>query len=247
MKKLLTLLGSVTLITTTSAAVIACGGTRSEQKVTDTKKKDDKEKSKEEDEGTEDKKEEKLILSGNVKKEISSLVKTILTEVVDPKEENEEEVIKDKDAISNDFVTLLDEILYEKNKNVDESLKDFKEEMFSFASPYFVGDLLGKFPELKEENKELLDKLVWSSEINENSQKKDLVGIIFNKRDELEKNKSKAPDDVDGKDKKTLENILAEYKEYIAEYKKGFEEEVAEQFKQIKKLIEKDLNTPETK
>ncbi|WP_230589460.1 lipoprotein [Mycoplasma capricolum] len=39
MKKLLTLLGLVTLIATTSVAVIACGGTRSEQKITDTEKK----------------------------------------------------------------------------------------------------------------------------------------------------------------------------------------------------------------
>ncbi|WP_243728825.1 lipoprotein [Mycoplasma capricolum] len=62
MKKLLTLLGSVTLIATTSVAVISCGGTRSEQKTTDTKEKDDKEKSKEKEE-TETKKEEKIVLS----------------------------------------------------------------------------------------------------------------------------------------------------------------------------------------
>ncbi|WP_243728826.1 hypothetical protein [Mycoplasma capricolum] len=172
----------------------------------------------------------------------------MLTEVIDPKEEdNEEEVLKEKDAISKDFANLLDEILEEKNKDVTKSLDNFKEELFKFASSFFVGDLFGRFPELKEENKESLDKLLWTSEINIENKKEDLIGIVLSKKEDLEKNNGKVSEDINGQNEKMLENILAEYKQYITEYKKAFEEETKEQFKKLKEVIQKDLKITEEK
>ncbi|KKW61393.1 lipoprotein [Mycoplasma capricolum] len=235
MKKLLTLLGSVTLIATTSAAVIACGGTRSEQKVTEDKKDDKTEKTKEE------KKEFKSVLSDQAKKEISNVVKTILTEVVDHTESGEKEIINSKDDISNEFAFLLDQILNEKHNNVDESLNFFKNELIEFSSPFFVGDLLGKFPKLKEENKELLNKLVWTSEINIDNKAQDIVGIVFDKNEDFEIDPTKVVSEFSDEDQKMIEDILSEYKQYITEYANLFEEETKEQFKKLKEIVEKDI------
>ncbi|WP_434342916.1 lipoprotein [Mycoplasma capricolum] len=141
MKKLLTLLGSVTLITTTSAAVIACGGTRSEQRNTDTEKKDDKEKSKEE---------FKSVLSDEVKKEASKIVTKILTDGLDLSDNSEDAVLKNKESISTEFANILDEILIENKNDVEKSLQDFKDKLVKFTAPFFIGDLLGQFPELED-------------------------------------------------------------------------------------------------
>ncbi|WP_434338025.1 lipoprotein [Mycoplasma capricolum] len=128
MKKLLTLLGSVTLIVTTSAAVIACGATRSEQRNTEDKKgKEDKSK--------EDNKEEKLTISESTKKEATNMIKTMLNETIDS-EKNEE--------ISKEFTNFLDDILFENKNDVEKSLKEFKEEVVGYLTDQLIGEITFK-------------------------------------------------------------------------------------------------------
>ncbi|WP_369024592.1 lipoprotein [Mycoplasma capricolum] len=128
MKKLLTLLGLVTLITTTSAAVIACGGTRSEQRNT-------KDKKGKEDKSKEDNKEEKLTISESTKKEATNMIKTMLNETIDS-EKNEE--------ISKEFTNFLDDILIENKNDVEKSLKEFKEEVVGYLTDQLIGEIAFK-------------------------------------------------------------------------------------------------------
>ncbi|WP_434342918.1 lipoprotein [Mycoplasma capricolum] len=128
MKKLLTLLGSVTLITTTSAAVIACGGTRSEQRNTEDKKG-------KEDKSEKEKKEEKLTISESTKKETTNMIKTMLSEVIDSEE---------NDDISKEFTNFLDEILVENKNDVEKSLKEFKEEVVGYLTDQLIGEIAFK-------------------------------------------------------------------------------------------------------
>ncbi|WP_434329237.1 lipoprotein [Mycoplasma capricolum subsp. capricolum] len=156
MKKLLTLLGLVTLITTTSAAVIACGGTRSEQKTEDKKEKEDKDKSKE------DNKEEKLTISESTKKEATNMIKTMLNETIDS-EKNEE--------ISKEFTNFLDDILIENKNNVEKSLKEFKEEIVGYVTDQLIGEIA-----FKDENgfvRVVFDKDIKEMENKRNDDKTD--------------------------------------------------------------------------
>ncbi|WP_434325384.1 lipoprotein [Mycoplasma capricolum] len=136
MKKLLTLLGSVTLIATTSAAVIACGGTRSEQKITEDKKG-------KEDKSEEEKKEEKLTISESTKKETTNMIKTMLSEVIDS-EENDEKALKEKEEISKELTNFLNEILIENKNDVEKSLKEFKEEVVGYLTDQLIGEIAFK-------------------------------------------------------------------------------------------------------
>ncbi|ADR24642.1 putative lipoprotein [Mycoplasma leachii PG50] len=230
MKKLLTLLGSVTLIATTSAAVIACGGTRSEQKTTDTKEKDDKEKSKE-------KKEEfKSVLSDKTKEEASKLI----NQIIDLTDNGEEEMIKNKDEISKDAVKLLDEIIVENNKDVKKTIENFKEKLINFTSPFFVGDLLGNIT-----NSENEEDSIWVSEIEMNGKKEEIVGIVFNSdpKKDLIKESNEITKEATEEDDKRVKDIISDYKKYLAEYKKIFEEETEEIFTKLKDLLTKDLSS----
>ncbi|PTD31407.1 lipoprotein [Mycoplasma leachii] len=230
MKKLLILLGSVTLIATTSAAVIACGGTRSEQKTTDTKEKDDKEKSKE-------KKEEfKSVLSDKTKEEASKLI----NQIIDLTDNGEEEMIKNKDEISKDAVKLLDEIIVENNKDVKKTIENFKEKLINFTSPFFVGDLLGNIT-----NSENEEDSIWVSEIEMNGKKEEIVGIVFNSdpKKDLIKESNEITKEATEEDDKRVKDIISDYKKYLAEYKKIFEEETEEFFTKLKDLLTKDLSS----
>ncbi|WP_434329236.1 lipoprotein [Mycoplasma capricolum subsp. capricolum] len=229
MKKLLTLLGSVTLITTTSVAVIACGGTRSEQKTTDTEKKDDKEKSKEE------KEEFKSVLSDEVKKEASKIVTKILTDGLDLSDNSEDAVLKNKESISTEFANILDEILIENKNDVEKSLQDFKDKLVKFTAPFFIGDLLGQFPELEDGGS------LWISEVDIDSKKEDIIGIVFNEKSDqdLVEESKKLIENSNEEDEKTIKEIIKDYKKDIDDYKKLFEEENKESLSKLKELLEK--------
>ncbi|WP_434333786.1 lipoprotein [Mycoplasma capricolum subsp. capricolum] len=238
MKKLLTLLGSVTLIATTSAAVIACGGTRSEQRTED--KKDDKtEKAKEE-----EKEEFKSVLSDKTKEEATKLINEILTELVDLIDDGEEEIIKNKDEISKDAVKLLDEIIVDNNKDVQKAIENFKEKLINFTSPFFVGDLLGNITNSENEEDSL-----WISEIEMNGKKEEIVGIIFNSdpKKDLIKESDEITKEATEEDDKKVKDIINNYKDYSAEYKKIFEEETKETFSKLKDLLNKDLSSTTSK
>ncbi|WP_434343953.1 lipoprotein [Mycoplasma sp. 06067-C1-B144P-99-0482-3] len=233
MKKLLTLLGSVTLIATTSAVVIACGGTRSEQKTTDTKGKDDKEKSKEK---KEEKKEEfKLVLSDKTKEEATKLI----NQIIDLTDNGEEEMIKNKDEISKDALKLLDEIIVENNKDVKKTIENFKEKLINFTSPFFVGDLLGNITNSENEDS------IWVSEIEMNVKKEEIVGIVFNSdpKKDLIKESDEITKEATEEDDKRVKDIISDYKKNLAEYKKIFEEETEEIFIKLKDLLTKDLSS----
>ncbi|WP_434334315.1 lipoprotein [Mycoplasma capricolum subsp. capricolum] len=237
MKKLLTLLGSVALITTTSAAVIACGGTRSEQKVAEDKKDDKTEKTKEE-----EKEEFKSVLSDEVKKEASELVKTILVESLDLDDDNGNEVNKNKEDISKEFASLLDEILFENKKDIEKSLKDFNEELVKFTAPFILGDTLEIHPELKIDKDGSLNKSVWTFETEINNKKEDIIGIVFNKdlKEDLIEESNKIGNDSE--DEEMIKDIVKEYKEYLTEYKRLFEEENKENLGKLKELIQKHFS-----
>ncbi|WP_434324074.1 lipoprotein [Mycoplasma capricolum] len=194
MKKLLTLLGSVTLIATTSAAVIACGGTRSEQR-------------------TEDKNERKLVLTQKAKKEVSDLLKVTLSDTLDVSSENPIEI---KEEVINDFANLLDEILKENNSNIDKSLEEFKEEVVGYVTDQLVGDLGSTLPKKDFENSELLDEMAFADE-------DDFVGIIFNKDPKMdikpqdEEKTYKVVEELIKEYKDTVKTIKSEFEEETKE------------------------------
>ncbi|KEZ19102.1 lipoprotein [Mycoplasma capricolum subsp. capricolum] len=230
MKKLLTLLGSVVLITTTSAAVIACGGTRSEQKVTKDKKDDKTEKAKEE-----EKEEFKSVLSDEVKKEASKIVTKILTDGLDLSDNSEDAVLKNKESISTEFANILDEILVENKNDVEKSLQYFKDKLVKFTAPFFIGDLLGQFPELEDGGS------LWISEVDIDSKKEDIIGIVFNEKSDqdLVAESKKLIEDSNEEDEKTINEIIKDYKKDVEDYKKLFEEENKESLSKLKELLEK--------
>ncbi|WBX36055.1 lipoprotein [Mycoplasma capricolum] len=194
MKKLLTLLGSVTLIATTSAAVIACGGTRNEQR-------------------TEDKNERKLVLTQKAKKEVSDLLKVTLSDTLDVSSENPIEI---KEEVINDFANLLDEILKENNSNIDKSLEEFKEEVVGYITDQLVGDLGSTLPKKDFENSELLDEMAFADE-------DDFVGIIFNKDPKMdikpqdEEKTYKVVEELIKEYKDTVKTIKSEFEEETKE------------------------------
>ncbi|WP_434325382.1 lipoprotein [Mycoplasma capricolum] len=194
MKKLLTLLGSVVLITTTSAAVIACGGTRNEQR-------------------TEDKNERKLVLTQKAKKEVSDLLKVTLSDTLDASSENPIEI---KEEVINDFANLLDEILKENNSNIDKSLEEFKEEVLGYVTDQLVGDLGSTLPKKDFENSELLDEMAFADE-------DDFVGIVFNKDPKMdikpkdEEKTHKVVEELIKEYKDTVKTIKSEFEEETKE------------------------------
>ncbi|WP_369024590.1 lipoprotein [Mycoplasma capricolum] len=194
MKKLLTLLGSVVLITTTSAAVIACGGTRNEQR-------------------TEDKNERKLVLTQKAKKEVSDLLKVTLSDTLDVSSENPIEI---KEEVINDFANLLDEILKENNSNIDKSLEEFKEEVLGYVTDQLVGDLGSTLPKKDFENSELLDEMAFADE-------DDFVGIVFNKDPKMdikpkdEEKTHKVVEELIKEYKDTVKTIKSEFEEETKE------------------------------
>ncbi|KEZ19101.1 lipoprotein [Mycoplasma capricolum subsp. capricolum] len=208
MKKLLTLLGSVTLITTTSAAVIACGGTRSEQR-------------------TEDKNERKLVLTQKAKKEVSDLLKVTLSDTLDVSSENPIEI---KEEVINDFANLLDEILKENNSNIDKSLEEFKEEVLGYVTDQLVGDLGSTLPKKDFENSELLDEMAFADE-------DDFVGIIFNKDPKMdikpkdEEKTHKVVEELIKEYKDTVKAIKSEFEEETKEQFKKLKEIVEKDIK----------------
>ncbi|WP_434342915.1 lipoprotein [Mycoplasma capricolum] len=189
MKKLLTLLGSVVLVTTTSAVVIACGGTRNEQRT----------------EGTE----RKLVLTQKAKKEVSDLLKVTLSDTLDVSSENPIEI---KEEVINDFANLLDEILKENNSNIDKSLEEFKEEVVGYVTDQLVGDLGSTLPKKDFENSELLDEMAFADE-------NDFVGIVFNKDPKMdikpkdEEKTHKIVEELIKEYKDTVKTIKSEFEE----------------------------------
>ncbi|WP_434338022.1 lipoprotein [Mycoplasma capricolum] len=208
MKKLLTLLGSVVLITTTSAAVIACGGTRNEQR-------------------TEDKNERKLVLTQKAKKEVSDLLKVTLSDTLDVSSENPIEI---KEEVINDFANLLDEILKENNSNIDKSLKEFKEEVLGYVTDQLVGDLGSTLPKKDFENSELLDEMAFADE-------HDFVGIVFNKDPKMdikpqdEEKTHKVVEELIKEYKDTVKTIKSEFEEETKEQFKKLKEIVEKDIK----------------
>ncbi|MCK8462095.1 lipoprotein [Mycoplasma capricolum subsp. capricolum] len=208
MKKLLTLLGSVTLITTTSAAVIACGGTRNEQR-------------------TEDKNERKLVLTQKAKKEVSDLLKATLSDTLDVSSENPIEI---KEEVINDFANLLDEILKENNSNIDKSLEEFKEEVLGYVTDQLVGDLGSTLPKKDFENSELLDEMAFADE-------DDFVGIVFNKDPKMdikpkdEEKTHKVVEELIKEYKDTVKTIKSEFEEETKEQFKKLKEIVEKDIK----------------
>ncbi|WP_434328366.1 lipoprotein [Mycoplasma capricolum subsp. capricolum] len=208
MKKLLTLLGSVTLIATTSAAVIACGGTRNEQR-------------------TEDKNERKLVLTQKAKKEVSDLLKVTLSDTLDVSSENPIEI---KEEVINDFANLLDEILKENNSNIDKSLEEFKEEVLGYVTDQLVGDLGSTLPKKDFENSELLDEMAFADE-------DDFVGIVFNKDPKMdikpkdEEKTHKVVEELIKEYKDTVKTIKSEFEEETKEQFKKLKEIVEKDIK----------------
>ncbi|KIM14212.1 lipoprotein [Mycoplasma capricolum] len=208
MKKLLTLLGSVVLITTTSAAVIACGGTRNEQR-------------------TEDKNERKLVLTQKAKKEVSDLLKVTLSDTLDVSSENPIEI---KEEVINDFANLLDEILKENNSNIDKSLEEFKEEVLGYVTDQLVGDLGSTLPKKDFENSELLDEMAFADE-------DDFVGIVFNKDPKMdikpqdEEKTHKVVQELIKEYKDTVKTIKSEFEEETKEQFKKLKEIVEKDIK----------------
>ncbi|WP_434329233.1 lipoprotein [Mycoplasma capricolum subsp. capricolum] len=208
MKKLLTLLGSVTLIATTSAAVIACGGTRNEQR-------------------TEDKNERKLVLTQKAKKEVSDLLKVTLPDTLDVSSENPIEI---KEEVINDFANLLDEILKENNSNIDKSLEEFKEEVLGYVTDQLVGDLGSTLPKKDFENSELLDEMAFADE-------DDFVGIVFNKDPKMdikpkdEEKTHKVVEELIKEYKDTVKTIKSEFEEETKEQFKKLKEIVEKDIK----------------
>ncbi|WP_434324330.1 lipoprotein [Mycoplasma capricolum] len=208
MKKLLTLLGSVTLIATTSAAVIACGGTRNEQR-------------------TEDKNERKLVLTQKAKKEVSDLLKVTLSDTLDVSSENPIEI---KEEVINDFANLLDEILKENNSNIDKSLEEFKEEVLGYVTDQLVGDLGSTLPKKDFENSELLDEMAFADE-------DDFVGIVFNKDPKMdikpkdEEKTHKVVEELIKEYKDTVKTIKFEFEEETKEQFKKLKEIVEKDIK----------------
>ncbi|WP_434334314.1 lipoprotein [Mycoplasma capricolum subsp. capricolum] len=214
MKKLLTLLGSVTLIATTSAAVIACGGTRSEQKVAEDKKDDEK---------------REKVLTQSTKNQISSLLKTTLSNSLESLSE-ETEI---DEEITKDFANLLDEILMENNSDIDKSLKIFEEEFNEYITNQLVGSLNSNSINENFEKKEVLDEIVFADEDN-------FIGIIFNKDPE---NDIKPIQKDEEKVHKVVKELMEDYKQTVDTIKKELKEDTEETFNKLKDLLTKDLSS----